>query len=223
MSQQMARFWCWDFSVWHCTAMPVGKMGDAHRALGLVDVLATGAGRAIGIDPHILLRNVDLDVLVDHRIDGDDWRSWCGGGHWRQGRNPHQAVHAGFGLQPAIGVLALDQDRRRFDARALAFALFEIFDLVAMALGPARVHAHQHLGPVLAFGAAGAGMDLEIGVVAVGLAGEHGFQPQLLGALMQRSEALLGVGDHCRVAFVLGQFDQALRHRPARFPAPGRP
>ena len=39
--------------------------------------------------------------------------------------------------------------------------IFEDLDLVAVLLGPARVHAHQHRGPVLAFGAAGAGMDFD--------------------------------------------------------------
>src|SRR5712692_2733548 len=48
-------------------------------------------------------------------------------------------------------------------------AVSEIVDLVAVLLGPARVHAQQHVRPVLALGAAGAGMDLEIAVVAVGL------------------------------------------------------
>ena len=63
---------------------------------------------------------------------------------------------------------------------ALAFAFLDQLQLVAVPLGPARVHAKQHLGPVLAFGAAGAGMDFEIGVVAVGLARQHRFQPLLL-------------------------------------------
>ena len=58
------------------------------------------------------------------------------------------------GLQPAIGVLALDQNRRRFDAGLFALALFEIIDLVAATLRPARIHAQQHLGPILALGAA---------------------------------------------------------------------
>ena len=43
-------------------------------------------------------------------------------------------------------------------------------DLLGPALGPAAVHALEHVGPVLALGAAGAGMDFEIGVEAVGLA-----------------------------------------------------
>ena len=55
-------------------------------------------------------------------------------------------------------------------------ALFDQLDLVAVLLGPARVHARQHLGPVLRFGAAGAGVDFEVGVVAVGLARQQALQ-----------------------------------------------
>ncbi len=44
----------------------------------------------------------------------------------------------------------------------------------AAALGPAQVHAQQHLGPVLRLGAAGAGVDGEKNVGAVVLAGEQG-------------------------------------------------
>ena len=78
-----------------------------------------------------------------------------------------------FGLQPAIGVVALDQQRRRLDAGLFAVALSISSTLSRCALGPARVHAQQHLRPVLAFGAAGAGVDFEIGVVGVGLAREQ--------------------------------------------------
>ena len=39
-----------------------GEMGDAHRAVGSVDVLAAGTGGAIGVDADILVRNFDLDV-----------------------------------------------------------------------------------------------------------------------------------------------------------------
>ena len=62
-------------------------------------------------------------------------------------------------------------------------------DLVAAALGPARVHALEHLGPVLALGAAGAGIDLDIGVVGVGLAGEQGRDLVLLRPLGELGRA----------------------------------
>ena len=117
-------------------------------------------------------------------------------------------MHARFGLQPAIGIVALDQQRGRFDARRLAFAFLDQLQLVAMPLGPARVHAQQHGGPVLAFGAAGAGMDFEIAVIAVGFARQHGFQPHLFGALGQREDGVLGVGHHGGVVFGFRHFDQ---------------
>ena len=37
-----------------------GDVGDAHGGVGLVDVLAAGAGRAVGLHPQVLL--VDLQV-----------------------------------------------------------------------------------------------------------------------------------------------------------------
>ena len=103
-----------------------------------------------------------VDGVVDHRDRPRRWRSEV----WRRalavvGRDADQPVHAGFGLQPAIGVVALDEDGRGLDAGLFAGVLFEQLDLVAVLLGPARVHAQQHRGPVLALGAAGAGVDLD--------------------------------------------------------------
>ena len=69
-------------------------------------------------------------------------------------------------------------DRDRLDAGLLARALLDPFELVAVRLGPARVHAQQHLGPVLGLGAAGAGVDLDEAVVGVGLAGEQALELQ---------------------------------------------
>ncbi len=73
-----------------------------------------------------------------------------------------------------------------------------------MGVGPATVHALEHLGPVLGFGAAGPGVDLDVAVVAVGLARQQGLQLgprglgpqpfQLLPGLLQRSLVPLGVG-----------------------------
>ena len=65
--------------------------------------------------------------------------------------------------------------------------LLEQLDLVAVLLGPARVHAQQHAGPVLAFGAAGAGMDFEIGVVGVGLAGQQRLELAPRGLGLERA------------------------------------
>ena len=87
--------------------------------------------------------------------------------------------------------------------------LFNPFDLVAVLLGPAHVHAHEHAGPVLALGAAGAGMDFEIAVIGVGLAGQQRFQlaPRHLG--LQALERGFGFADGLVVFLRLAELDQA--------------
>ena len=95
-------------------------MGDAHRAVGLVDVLAAGARGAVGVDAQILVVDLDLDLVVDHRIDPDRGEAGVAPRVRVEGRDAHQPVHAALGLEPAIGVGAADPDRRRFDAGLLA-------------------------------------------------------------------------------------------------------
>ena len=87
----------------------------------------------------------------------------------------------------------------------LAGAFLDPLDLVAAPLGPADVHARQHLRPVLGLGAAGAGMDLEEAVVAVGLAGEQRLQLGLPGGLAELAQRRLRLGDEPVVALGLGQ------------------
>ena len=45
--------------------------------------------------------------------------------------------------------------------------------LMPCAVGPLQVHAQQHRGPILRLGAAGAGLDIEKGIVRVHLARKH--------------------------------------------------
>ncbi len=61
------------------------------------------------------------------------------------------------------------------------------FRLEALLLGPAEIHAQQHLGPVLALRAAGAGMHGDNGVERIGLAREHGARFELFGKRGERS------------------------------------
>ncbi|GAB4195813.1 MAG: hypothetical protein OHK0024_35550 [Thalassobaculales bacterium] len=51
-------------------------------------------------------------------------------------------------------------------------------------------------------------MDLDEGVIAVGLAGQHAFQPHLVGALAERPQGPLDLGHRGGVAIGLGQFQQ---------------
>ena len=135
-------------------------------------------------------------------------------------RDAHQPMHPGLGLEPAIGVLAADLDRRRLDAGLLALALLDPLDLVAVLLGPAQVHAQQHLGPVLAFGAAGAGIHLQERVVAVGLARQQRFELQPLDLLLASARDRAGPRRRWPRRPRPRRARPAPTHRPA--PAPAR-
>jgi len=186
-----------------------GEMGDAHGRIGGVDVLAARTRGTVGVDAHVGFADVDLDRIVDDRIDPDARERGVAPRVGIEGRDAHQAVHARFRLQPAIGVVTLDEQGRRLDAGLLALVDFQHLDLEAAPLGPARVHAQEHVGPVLALGAAGTRMDFEIGVVAVGLARQHGFDLARPGLAGQRADRRLGLGDDGRVALLLAELDQA--------------
>ena len=65
----------------------------------------------------------------------------------------------------------------------------------------------QHVGPVLAFGAAGTGMDFEVGVVAVGLAGQQRLELAPGDVLPEPAQPVLGVGDGGVVVLGLAELD----------------
>src|SRR6185437_2799231 len=94
---------------------------------------------------------------------------------------------------------------------ALARAFLDPFHLVVVRFGPARIHAQQHLGPVLRLGAAGARVNFEIGVVAVGFARQQALGLALASLIAQLGEIGLGLGDDGLVAFGLAHLDQADR------------
>src|SRR6185295_11219414 len=98
---------------------------DAHRRVGGVDVLAAGAGGAIGVDAAVALLDVDLDVFVDDRINPYAGKAGVAPRVAVVGRDAHQPVHAGLGLEPAVGVLAFEENGRRFDAGLLPCTLLD--------------------------------------------------------------------------------------------------
>src|SRR5690606_858780 len=80
------------------------------------------------------------------------------------------------------------------------------FDLVAAPLRPAAVHPEQHLGPVLALGTAGAGMNLEVGIVGVRFAAEQSLHLVRIGSLGEPAEAGEPFGNDRVVSFHLAEF-----------------
>ena len=77
-----------------------------------------------------------------------------------------------------------------------------------MRLAPAQVHAQQHLGPVLGFGAAGTGLDVQIGVGGVHLAGEHAAEFQVGDHALQALQVRFHFRDGGFVALFHRQFKQ---------------
>ena len=164
--------------------MPVGQVREAHGRVGLVDVLAAGAARAIGVDAQVLVVDLDLDVVVDLR----DRRSTEANDVWRRalasnGEMRTRRCTPASAFSVAVGVRPFDGDRRALDAGALARLLLDQLGLEAAPLAPAQVHAQQHLGPVLRLGAAGAGVDRDDGVAGVVLAAEQLLQLERVHAL----------------------------------------
>ena len=183
-------------------------MGDAHRRIGSVDVLTAGAGGAVGVDPQVLFLNLDLNRIVDYRKHPDTGKTGVPAGRAVIGRDAYQAMDATFGFQPAIGVMAGDFKGRRFDAGLFASAFLDPLHLIAVGLAPAHIHAAHHLGPILGLGTAGAGMDFQEAVIAVGFPRQQAFDLLFLANLGQRGDVRLGLADDVAVIFHFAEFDQ---------------
>ncbi len=115
-------------------------------------------------------------------------------------------MHARLRLQPPVGVGPLDLQGRRLDPRLFPGCLFDDLDVHAVGVGPAAVHALQHLGPVLGLGAAGAGVDLDVAVVAIGLARQQRLQLRPRGQILQPPQLDDGLLEGGLIALGVGQF-----------------
>ena len=182
--------------------MPRREVGQAHGRVGDVDVLPARSARPIGVDAQVLVVDLDLDVVLDLG-PGEDRRK--GGLSPRvgvEGADAHEPVDARLGREVAEGVLPLNDDRGALDPRLFAGLQVGDVALVAPSVAPAQVHPQQHLGPVLAVRAAGAGVDREDGVGAVVLAAEHLLELGPLDRLPKRREtdAKVAVDALARVA-----------------------
>jgi hypothetical protein len=82
------------------------------------------------------------------------------------------------------------------------------FDLELPPLSPARIHAQQHAGPVLALGATSAGVDFEIGVIAVGFSRQQRFYLRRARGMQRLVQRRLSVLNDLGIALGLPEFDQ---------------
>lgn len=98
-----------------------------------------------------------------------------------------------------------------FDAGDFTFGQFHDGGVEATLGGPAQVHAQEDVGPVLGFGAAGTGLDVQVGVVHVHLAAEHATELELGQGFFQAFEHLDDIVDGAFVALFNGHVEQLAR------------
>ena len=150
--------------------MPGRQVRDADGRVGHVDVLAAGAARSERVDAQVLVLDLDVDVVGELGPDVERRERRVAPRGLIERRDAHQPMHAGLGEEQAVRVVAGDGERRALDAGLVAGLQVDDLALEAAALGPAQVHAQQHLGPVLRLGAARARMDRDDRVLAIELA-----------------------------------------------------
>ena len=178
----------WLRSFWTATTMPRRHVRDADGRVGLVHVLAAGAGGAVRVDADVVVVDLDRRVVGEQRRDD----------HLREARMPamrgveraeaDEPVLAALRLEDPVRVVALDRERRRLDPVLLARARLQHLRREAAVVGPAQVHAQHDLRPVLRVGAAGVGLDGHDRVAAVVLAGEERVLLQPLQLAAQRHD-----------------------------------
>ena len=176
----MSRLRPWLRSFWQATTMPLGKwvMRTADEVL-LTFCPPAPEARKVSMRMSVSLTSISMSSS----ISGVDEHRGEGGVAARggvEGADAHQPMHAGLGLQVAVGVLAAGDEVGALDARLVAGLEVGELHLPALALCVAAQHAQEHRRPVAALGAACAGVDGDDGRRVVVGSAEHPRQLHLL-------------------------------------------
>jgi hypothetical protein len=111
-------------------------------------------------------------------------------------RDADQAMHAGLRRQQPVGVLSRHRERRALQSSLVARLIVDHLALESAALHPPHVHPQEHLGPVLRFGAACAGMNGDDRVLAIVFTAEHLLDFAGLDLLIEKVESLRELAVH---------------------------
>ncbi|MNL24760.1 hypothetical protein D3C87_1462080 [compost metagenome] len=187
----------------------VGRyVGDTYGRVGGVYVLTTGTGGTIGVDPQVCRVDFDFHLVIDLWRDEHRGERGVATVAGVERALAHQTVHADLGPQPAKRVFALDVHGRALDPGDFTGGQFHDGRVETAFVGPAQVHAQQDVGPVLGFGAAGTGLDVQVRVVRVHFMAEHAAEFQLGQIFLETGQ----LGDdiaHCAfVVFFNGHVQQ---------------
>jgi Fe2+ transport system protein FeoA len=77
--------------------------------------------------------------------------------------------------------------------------------------GPTQIHPQNHLGPVLRLGAAGAGLNVEVGIVEVHLTRKHAAKLERRELLFESGDIPLDFADRVGVVFLDRERQQLVR------------
>ncbi|MND86557.1 hypothetical protein D3C80_785280 [compost metagenome] len=181
---------------------PGREVGDAHRRVGLVDVLAARARGPEGVDADVLVVDLDLHVL-DLGQDRDGGRRGVDAPLGLGRRNPLDAVNAAFELQPPEHALAGDGGDDFLVAAGFALGGAVDLDPPAARGGVARIHAEQVAGEDGRLVPAGAGAHFQHGrgvFVSIARGQQQGDLAFQLGQTrVQGLQFVGGHGGHFRV------------------------
>jgi hypothetical protein len=164
----------------------------------------------VGVDSQVSLVQIHLHRVVDLRYRRDAGEGGVPAGLGVEGRDPNQAVHALLGVEIPVGVLSRDTDGGAPDSSFLPLLKVQDLGLQPAALGPAQVHAQQHLRPVTGIGAAGPRVDREDRVRGVVLPPQQLSQLGLLELRRGAPQLLGGLGERLGVVGLGGQLEQDL-------------
>ena len=137
--------------------MPERLVRDAHGRVGLVDVLPAvpprpETSRRRGDRPGSISMSPASSSTGITSTRANDVLAPVAGVERRLANQP---MHAALGLEIAVGKVALDLHRGALDAGLFTGRHVDDRGAVLAPLRPARVHAQQHLGPVLTLGPTG--------------------------------------------------------------------
>jgi len=186
-----------------------GEVGDAHGGIGDIDVLAAGAAGAVGVNAQIFVKDFDFDIVVNFSGEINGGEGGMAAFVGIKGGDAHKAVDAAFGFEIAEGIGAGDEEGGGFVAGFIAFEGVDEGIGKVVGIAPAGVHAEEHAGPVAGFGAAGAGVDGEVGVAAVEFAAEGAFEFEAFVCMDEGGGVLGNISGKGLVALGGGEFDEA--------------
>ena len=128
---------------------PRRDVGDPYGRVRLVHMLPPGSRRTIRIDAQIRLIDLDLDVVVNDRIDEHGRERGMTPALGIKRRDPNEPMNPVLGAEVAVCILTAYLEAGRLQPSLISRLRLQDFHLPASTLGVPRIHANEHLGPVL--------------------------------------------------------------------------